>query len=215
MSKWRAFLSREDCPVFSSLVLIVTNNPEQPPFPDFFPPEFAAEIEEPAAREMMRRMQRTPLQVPGLGVVQTAFVGPAHDRLQPFTAADAAGVQRQQEQEQQRPAFVLLHGFDSSSLEFRRFHPLLSELGDVWAVDLAGGFVGWLAGVGRGPRIACVRWLPMPPPPLPLTTTHTHTQAGGSATAGLAPTPTQSWAPPRSARTCAPSWREWWGRGAP
>jgi pimeloyl-ACP methyl ester carboxylesterase len=33
---------------------------------------------------------------------------------------------------------VLLHGFDSSSLEFRRFHPLLSQVGDVYAVDLAG-----------------------------------------------------------------------------
>lgn len=79
---------------------------------------------------MISAMQRVPLSVPGLGTVQTAFVGPAAPTLG-------------------RPAFVLLHGFDSSSLEFRRFHPLLSALGsDVYAVDLAGwgftdaGFAG-------------------------------------------------------------------------
>lgn len=38
------------------------------------------------------------------------------------------------------PCCTLLQpaGFDSSCLEFRRFHPLLSQLGDVYAVDLAG-----------------------------------------------------------------------------
>lgn len=100
-------------------------------FPDFFPPE-AAEIEEPAARRMMQVMRRTPLTVEGLGEVQTAFVGP-------------------EAPSPSRPAFVLLHGFDSSSLEFRRFLPLLSQVADVWAVDLAGwGFTGPLAGMPHG-----------------------------------------------------------------
>ncbi len=62
-----------------------------PSYPDFFPPE-AADIEEPAAQAMMAAMRRVPLQVPGLGEVQTAYVGPA---------APTPG----------RPAFVLLHGF--------------------------------------------------------------------------------------------------------
>ena len=34
---------------------------------------------------------------------------------------------------------LLLHGFDSSSLEFRRLLPLLEEKLETWAVDL----VGW------------------------------------------------------------------------
>lgn len=102
-----------------------------PSYPDFFPPE-AADIEEPAAQAMMAAMRRVPLHVPGLGEVHTAYVGPA---------APTPG----------RPAFVLLHGFDSSSLEFRRFHPLLSRVADVYAVDLAGwGFTD--AGFGSKPN---------------------------------------------------------------
>ena len=89
-----------------------------PQYPAFMPAE-VADIEEPAAQRMLAAMQRVSLEVPGLGAVQTAYVGPA--------APSPA-----------RPAFVLLHGFDSSSLEFRRFHPLLSQVGDVYAVDLAG-----------------------------------------------------------------------------
>lgn len=99
--------------------------------PGFIPVEFAAEIEEPAARAMMAAMRRVPLDVPGFGQADTAFVGPE---------APTPG----------RPAFVLLHGFDSSCLEFRRFHPLLSQLGDVYAVDLAGwGFTDCGFGNGR------------------------------------------------------------------
>ncbi|PSC68832.1 hypothetical protein C2E20_7602 [Micractinium conductrix] len=96
------------------------------------PPE-ASDIEEPAAQALMASMRRVPLAVPGLGEVQTAYAGPA---------APTPGA----------PAFVLLHGFDSSSLEFRRFVPLLSQLGDVYAVDLAGwGFTD--AGFGSNPDL--------------------------------------------------------------
>ena len=43
--------------------------------------------------------------------------------------------------------FVLLHGFDSSCLEYRRLFPLLSERAETWALDL----LGW--GIhGRGRR---------------------------------------------------------------
>jgi pimeloyl-ACP methyl ester carboxylesterase len=100
--------------------------------PSFIPAEPAAEVEEPAARAMLNAMQRVQLQVPGLaGPVHTTFVGP-----QPGPPDSA------------RPAFILLHGFDSSLLEFRRFQPLLATLGDAYAVDLAGwgfsdcGFAG-------------------------------------------------------------------------
>jgi pimeloyl-ACP methyl ester carboxylesterase len=36
------------------------------------------------------------------------------------------------------PPFLLLHGFDSSVLEFRRLQPLLAEQTETWAVDLLG-----------------------------------------------------------------------------
>jgi pimeloyl-ACP methyl ester carboxylesterase len=43
---------------------------------------------------------------------------------------------------------VLLHGFDSSVLEFRRLLPLLAETHEVWAIDLLGfGFTERVAGV--------------------------------------------------------------------
>ena len=91
-------------------------------FPDFIPAEQAAEIEEPAAVQMLKKMQRVELNVPGLGRVQTSFVS--------HIASEDPSLDR--------PAFVLLHGFDSSLLEFRRFAPVLSTLGDAYAVDLAG-----------------------------------------------------------------------------
>lgn len=59
--------------------------------PSFIPEEFAAEIEEPAARAMMAAMRRVSLDVPGLGQADTAFVGPEAPTPD-------------------RPAFVLLHG---------------------------------------------------------------------------------------------------------
>lgn len=65
--------------------------------PDFIPAEFAAEIEEPAARAMMAAMRRVPLDVPGFGSAETAYVGPEA----PTPA---------------RPAFVLLHGAKCSTL---------------------------------------------------------------------------------------------------
>jgi pimeloyl-ACP methyl ester carboxylesterase len=60
-----------------------------------------------------------PWQVNKLGKAHTAVVGP-------------------EQPSPDKPAFILLHGFDGSHLEFRRLHPLLSQLGDVYAVDLAG-----------------------------------------------------------------------------
>jgi pimeloyl-ACP methyl ester carboxylesterase len=73
---------------------------------------------------MLEKMQRADLNVPGLGRVQTAYVS------HPAITEDSSN--------SDTPAFVLLHGFDSSLLEFRRFAPVLSQVGDVFAVDLAG-----------------------------------------------------------------------------
>ncbi|MEW5305287.1 MAG: hypothetical protein WDW36_007839 [Sanguina aurantia] len=57
--------------------------------------------------------------------VDTAFYGPSSEQLAAYPS-DA-------------PAFVLLHSFDSSCLEFRRLVPLLSTQLPTYAVDL----VGW------------------------------------------------------------------------
>ncbi|NDJ20241.1 alpha/beta fold hydrolase [Nostoc sp. B(2019)] len=47
---------------------------------------------------------------------------------------------------------LLIHGFDSSVLEFRRLLPLLSEDNETWAVDLLGfGFTDRLSGIVYSP----------------------------------------------------------------
>ncbi|MGM3306559.1 alpha/beta fold hydrolase [Anabaena sp. WFMT] len=47
---------------------------------------------------------------------------------------------------------LLIHGFDSSILEFRRLLPLLAEENETWAVDLLGfGFTDRLAGIDYSP----------------------------------------------------------------
>ncbi|KAK9834838.1 hypothetical protein WJX81_002724 [Elliptochloris bilobata] len=83
----------------------------------------AAEVQEPAALEMLRAMQVAPIAVPAMGAdVQTAYV----------TNAEEGGTAR-------GPPLLLLHGFDSSLLEFRRLFPRLVDGGaETWAVDLAG-----------------------------------------------------------------------------
>jgi hypothetical protein len=93
------------------------------PSSTFMPPELS-EINEPAARRMAERMVRAPIPVPSLPVpaLPTAFVPPSGDH----SDGDA-------------PPVVLLHGFDSSSLEMRRLHPLLEREVEAWALDL----VGW------------------------------------------------------------------------
>ncbi len=92
-------------------------------FPAFIPKEYVDEIVEPACLDVLRSMQMVELEVAGLGSVKTAYVhasytGPVRDT--------------------EPPAFVLLHGFDSSMLEFRRLISKLAPLGNVYAVDLAG-----------------------------------------------------------------------------
>ncbi|WP_139253766.1 alpha/beta fold hydrolase [Hydrococcus rivularis] len=48
--------------------------------------------------------------------------------------------------------FLLLHGFDSSLLEFRRLMPLLAQASETWAVDLLGfGFTERLPGLSFSP----------------------------------------------------------------
>ncbi|MEO1377802.1 MAG: alpha/beta fold hydrolase, partial [Cyanobacteria bacterium J06635_10] len=49
--------------------------------------------------------------------------------------------------------FLLIHGFDSSVLEYRRLLPLLAAQNETWAVDLLGfGFTDRLAGIKFNPN---------------------------------------------------------------
>jgi pimeloyl-ACP methyl ester carboxylesterase len=81
---------------------------------------------------MAARMQRTPVPIPSLPIapLETAFVGPSKQQQAQLQALSSA------------PPVVLLHGFDSSCLEFRRIYPLLEARTETWAVDLVSPVLG-------------------------------------------------------------------------
>ena len=69
-----------------------------------------------------------------------------HDLLTPLTPQPIATTYIQQGQG--GTPIMLLHGFDSSLLEFRRLFPLLAEHQETWAVDLLGfGFTDRVSGI--------------------------------------------------------------------
>lgn len=130
-----------------------------PCFPPFVDAAAAAEIHEPAALALLSNLKRTPLQVPGVGTMDAAWVGNGVDAA----ASDGACVCvclvcfMVLSERPERPVFfnqpstlpppphtvppvVLLHGFDSSLLEFRRLLPRFSADGvPAFGVDL----IGW------------------------------------------------------------------------
>jgi pimeloyl-ACP methyl ester carboxylesterase len=89
-------------------------------YPSWLPAE-AKEIQEPAAQAVLQQMKRARVSV-GAKSLDTAYTGPA--------SADAFPAQA--------PAVVLLHGFDSSQMEFRRLIPLLAPHVPTYAPDLLG-----------------------------------------------------------------------------
>jgi pimeloyl-ACP methyl ester carboxylesterase len=88
---------------------------------EYIPAERIAEIREQAAIDMMACIETAIIEVGSLGAVRTPYVAAAL------------------ESNHQQPAIVLLHGFDSSLLEYRRLYSLLATKFDVFVVDL----VGW------------------------------------------------------------------------
>ena len=88
--------------------------------------EEARELEEPEAVANVKSMRLEPIEVPGVGPVDTCFMS-----LKPDAPADA-------------PPLLLIHGFDSSLLEFRYLtQPLLDaglrvEATLLWARAAAG-----------------------------------------------------------------------------
>jgi len=89
--------------------------------------ELIAEIEESACLDMAGRLQKVELALPDMNAtVDVSFVGPKDDKSK---AKDGKG---------EKPAIVMVHGFDSSCLEFRRLFPILEEDFEVYAVDVLG-----------------------------------------------------------------------------
>lgn len=110
-----------------------------PDLPAFLPPavvHLAAELQEPEAIALLSALQRReiPVRFPGETVaraIATSFVdsGPSNaaDRPSSLQGGDS-----------DLPPILLLHGFDSSVLEYRRLGPRLAAGRRVWALDLLG-----------------------------------------------------------------------------
>lgn len=86
-------------------------------FPDFLPPE-VHQLDEPESIALAQAIQRCAIASPQEygSPIATSFVRQGNGDI----------------------PFLLLHGFDSSLLEFRRLLPKLSAMGEAYAVDLLG-----------------------------------------------------------------------------
>lgn len=97
--------------------------------PNFIPPQ-EADIEEPAARDMLQSYQSVELRVEGVPQpVRTSYVGPESRH----TANGAAS---------QGQPVLLIHGFDSSAVEWRRVFAKLAQSSDTYALDVLGCVCG-------------------------------------------------------------------------
>ncbi len=96
-------------------------------FPEFIPSR-AAQLTETTSIELIQSLQRTAIATPlSANPIATAF------------AAVTPGVDQPNEDAlTDQPPIVLLHGFDSSVLEFRRLLPQLGGTHAAWAIDLLG-----------------------------------------------------------------------------
>ncbi|WP_287129411.1 alpha/beta fold hydrolase [Candidatus Cyanaurora vandensis] len=99
--------------------------------PAFLPAQ-VAQLTEPAAIKLVERIQRQSIVTPLIAQpIPTSYV------------QAGAG----------EPPILLLHGFDSSLLEFRRLFPLLAQQRSTWAVDMVGfGFTQRLRGILYSPK---------------------------------------------------------------
>ncbi|XP_043706993.1 uncharacterized protein LOC122656507 isoform X4 [Telopea speciosissima] len=90
-------------------------------FPSFLPKE-VEEIKDPFARKLAKRIERLPVQLQ-VGMSEKCIMSSC---VKPLL-------------ETEKNPVVLLHGFDSSCLEWRYAYPLLEEAGlETWAVDILG-----------------------------------------------------------------------------
>lgn len=99
-------------------------------FADFLPLE-VEQLSEPTSIDLVRRIKQQPIVTPlSQQAITTAYV----------------------HQGSGGTPILLLHGFDSSVLEFRRLLPLLAAHNETWAVDLLGfGFTERIEGISFSP----------------------------------------------------------------
>lgn len=108
-------------------------------FPQFLPSS-VAEIKDAEAIALLQRIQRHVVDVPfeeGMRAIATAYV---HSTPASGATSNAAPI-------------LLLHGFDSSLLEFRRLFPWLEGKHETWVIDLFGsGFTEYIPPIAVNPR---------------------------------------------------------------
>lgn len=103
--------------------------------------QFVQLLTEPTSLALLAQIQRLQIQVEPSSTLT--------DPLHPITIETSYV---QQGEVTPLPPILLLHGFDSSLLEFRRLLPLLSPHRQVWAIDLLGfGFTERPAGIDYSP----------------------------------------------------------------
>jgi pimeloyl-ACP methyl ester carboxylesterase len=108
-------------------------------FADFLPIA-VVDIQDAEAIALLQQIQHRVVQVPfqqGSTAIATAYV---HHNPEPLTSTSNVPI-------------LLLHGFDSSLLEFRRLIPLLAERQEIWAIDLFGsGFTEYVSTLAVNPQ---------------------------------------------------------------
>ncbi len=106
-----------------------------------FLPSSVFEIRDQEAIALLQQIQRRVVQVPfqqGTTAIATAY---AHSTPNGISGSSNAA------------PIVLLHGFDSSLLEFRRLLPFLADSCETWTIDLFGaGFTEYLSTLAVNPQ---------------------------------------------------------------
>jgi len=102
-------------------------------------PSQASEIEEPRAIQLLQKIRSASVKVPA-SIAPSQVVETAYARFDSSKKSSSSGWFGIGLGKQKKGPIVLLHGFDSSSCEYRRLAPLLAEAGDrdVIVPDLLG-----------------------------------------------------------------------------
>jgi len=128
--------------------VIKTLMPAVPVWPNFLPSS-VTKIQDPAAIDLLRQLERQTVQVP----LQPNSTDLAQISVEIATACVHQHPGQGQHHQSDSAPILLLHGFDSSLLEFRRLLPLLSDRQETWAVDLFGsGFTDYVADLAVNPQ---------------------------------------------------------------
>ena len=92
-------------------------------FPSFLPQHLCAEFEDPDCIALLQSYKQVDVEI-GRETISTGFLGPCLQGQQPTDSA--------------LPPVLLLHGFDSNVLEWRRVFGKLASIAPTYAVDILG-----------------------------------------------------------------------------